>query len=362
MAFGLYLHIPYCLAKCRYCDFYSRGASRGVPEKYVAALERAIAGFYARESLPPPNTVYFGGGTPSLLSPAQAARLLAAAAPAPGAEVTLEANPETVNEKKLEGFLRAGVNRLSLGVQTARNESLLRLGRPHTAAQSRAALAAAKAAGFANISGDIMLALPHYSQAEFRETLELLQQGGAAHISAYLLKLEPGTAFGRTPPEGLPTDDQAAEFYLAAVERLEQAGYAQYEISNFARPGFEGRHNLIYWNCGDYLGLGPAAHSCLGGRRFYFPSSTGAFLAGTAAPVPDGGCGAEDFIILQLRLTTGLSLPALKEKYNMEFTQKQLQFVEKCVSAGYARFNGHTLRLTPAGLIIQNSILCGLLG
>lgn len=357
MAFGLYLHIPYCLAKCRYCDFYSHGASRRVPDAYVSALERAIREF----ALPGPATVYFGGGTPSLLTPPQAARLITAAAPAPGAEITLEANPETVDEKSLAGFRAAGVNRLSLGVQTARDGSLARLGRPHSAAQSRAALAAARAAGFTNISGDIMLALPHYSRAEFRETLELLQQGGAAHISAYLLKIEPGTAFGRRPPQGLPTDDEAAGFYLDAVAELEKAGYAQYEISNFARPGFEGRHNLIYWNCGDYLGLGPAAHSCLGGRRFYFEPNTAAFLSGAARPVPDGGCGAEDFVMLQLRLAKGLDLGELKEKYKMEFSEKQLQFVERCVAAGYARFNGRVLRLTPAGLIIQNSILCGLL-
>ena len=361
MAFGLYLHIPYCLAKCRYCDFYSRRASRGVPEEYVAALERAIAGFYARESLPPPNTVYFGGGTPSLLSPAQAARLLAAAAPAPGAEVTLEANPETVNEKKLEGFLRAGVNRLSLGVQTARNESLLRLGRPHTAAQSRAALAAAKAAGFANISGDIMLALPHYTQAEFDETLELIAEGGATHISAYLLKIEPDSAFGRHPPEGLPSPDEAADFYLYAVEHLEHHGYRQYEISNFAKPGYEGRHNLIYWDCGDYLGLGPAAHSCMGGRRFYYPADTEAFLNDKAAPVMDGGCGAEDYLILQLRLRKGLDLAAYKARYGKEFSTAQLAFVKNCVKSGYATFDGSTLALTPAGLIVQNSILAELL-
>lgn len=361
MAFGLYLHIPYCLAKCRYCDFYSRGASRAVPEEYVTALTEKLEAFAAARPALRPATVYFGGGTPSLLTPQQAARLLRAARPLPGAEVTLEANPETVNAWALEGFLQAGVNRLSLGVQTASDAQLARLGRPHTAAQSRAALAAAKAAGFTNLSGDIMLALPRYSPAEFRQTLELLQEGGAAHISAYLLKIEPNTAFGRRPPAGLPTEDEAADFYLAAVEELQKAGYAQYEISNFARPGFESRHNLIYWNCGDYLGLGPAAHSCMSGKRFYWPADTAAFLSGAARPVPDGDCGAEDFILLQLRLCSGLDLQALKSNYNMEFTQKQLQFVKKCVSAGYAVFNGRNLRLTPAGLIIQNSILCELL-
>ena len=363
MAFGLYLHIPYCLAKCRYCDFYSRGGSRGVPPEYVDALVRRMDSFRRQGLLPEhPDTVYFGGGTPSLLTPEQAARLISAACPAPGAEVTLEANPETVTEASLTSFLQAGVNRLSLGVQTAFDESLARLGRPHTAAQSRQAFAAAKRAGFANISGDIMMALPRYTREEFDATLELIATGGATHISAYLLKIEPGTAFGKRPPAGLPDEDAAADFYLYGVEQLEKSGFAQYEISNFARPGFEGQHNLLYWNCQDYLGLGPAAHSCVNNKRFYWPGDTRAFLDPDCQPVQDGSCGAEDYILLQLRLASGLDLKDLKEQYNVEFSQKQLHFVKQCVAAGYARFQNNVLTLTPAGLIIQNSILCELLG
>ena len=206
-----------------------------------------------------------------------------------------------------------------------------------------------------------MLALPHYTQAEFDETLELIESGGATHISAYLLKIEPDSAFGRHPPEGLPSPDEAADFYLYAVEQLEHHGYQQYEISNFAKPGYEGKHNLIYWDCGDYLGLGPAAHSCMGGRRFYYPADTEAFLHDTAAPVLDGGCGAEDYLILQLRLRKGLDLAAYKVRFGKEFSTSQLAFVKNCVKNGYASFDGRTLALTPAGLIVQNSILAELL-
>ena len=223
------------------------------------------------------------------------------------------------------------------------------------------AFAAARRAGVENISGDIMLALPHYTQAEFDETLELSEEGGATHISAYLLKIEPDSAFGRTPPEGLPTSDEEADFYLYAVVQLEQYGDRQYEISNFARPGYEGKHNLIYWDCGDYLGIGPAAHSCMGGKRFYYPADTEAFLRDEAAPVMDGGCGAEDYLILQLRLRKGLSLDEYKKRYGREFSTAQLAFVQNCVKSGYANFDGHTLALTPAGLIVQNSILAELL-
>ena len=250
MSLGLYLHIPYCFSKCRYCDFYSHPGERGVPDAYVDALLRELHRF-APDAPLRPDTLYFGGGTPSLLTPAQAERLIRAADPVPGAEITLEANPETVTEESLRGFRAAGVNRISFGCSLPGTPAA----HPWPPAQCQAGagtFAAARRAGFENISGDIMLALPHYTQAEFDETLELIEKGGATHISAYLLKIEPDSAFGKHPPEGLPTSDEAADFYLYAVEQLEHHGYRQYEISNFAKPGYEGRHNLIYWDCGDY--------------------------------------------------------------------------------------------------------------
>ena len=356
LSFGVYFHIPYCFSRCRYCDFYAAGAARAVPDAYVDALLRALAGFAA--ALPgPPDTVYLGGGTPSLLTPAQAARLISAAAPRPGAEVTLEANPETVTLERLQGYRAAGVNRLSIGVQSARDSQLRALGRPHTARQAAAAFEMARQAGFDNVSGDIMLALPRYSREEFDETLALIQRGGAAHISAYLLKIEPGSAFGRQPPASLPDADQAAGFYLYAVERLAAAGYRQYEISSFARPGREGRHNRIYWDCGDYLGLGPAAHSCLAGKRFYYPADTAAFIAGTSRPAPDGGCGAEDYLILQLRLASGLDLAEYRRRGGPDFTPRQRAFLAHCQQAGYLTLTPQRLTLTPLGMIVQNAIL-----
>ena len=188
--FGLYIHIPYCRSKCRYCDFYSTPCPDGVPEAYIDALCREMDRFSPCGSTPlRPDTLYFGGGTPSLLTPAQAARLIRAAGPAPGAEITLEANPETVTPERLAAFRRAGVNRLSLGIQTARDDSLARLGRRHTAAQSRRALGMAVQAGFTDISGDLMLALPAYTMAELDETIALLAESGCTHISGYRLKI-----------------------------------------------------------------------------------------------------------------------------------------------------------------------------
>lgn len=359
--FGLYIHIPYCRSKCRYCDFYSTPCPDGVPEAYIDALCREMDRFSPCGSTPlRPDTLYFGGGTPSLLTPAQAARLIRAAGPTPGAEITLEANPETVTPERLAAFRRAGVNRLSLGIQTARDDSLARLGRRHTAAQSRRALGMAVQAGFTDISGDLMLALPAYTMAELDETIALLAESGCTHISGYLLKIEPNTVFGKRPPEALPDDDAAADFYLAAVEKLAALGYAQYEISNFARPGFESRHNRIYWDCGDYLGLGPAAHSCMGGKRFATPAGTAAFLAAPAVYEPQGECTAEDYIMLQLRLSRGLSLSALRARYGVSFSSEKLRFLQTLAEHGLAVFDGSVLRLTPRGMLVQNSILCEL--
>lgn len=366
MGYGLYIHIPYCKSRCRYCDFYTAGANGTVPQSYVQALLQAFAQFAPTDDNGrplPPETVYFGGGTPGLLTPAQIRQLLAAFCPLPGAEVTLETNPETTTPEKLEGWLAAGVNRLSVGVQTANDASLKRLGRLHTAASAAAALAAAGKAGFRNISGDIMLALPGYSNAEFEDTLELLTKGGVTHISAYLLKIEPGTAFGKNLPPGLPSADEAADFYEYAAGRLAQAGFPRYEISNFARPGFEGRHNLLYWNCRDYLGLGPAAHSCMGGKRFYFTADTAAFIQGTVAPVPDGVCTGEDYIMLQLRLAQGLNPAELERRFGHKFTPAQRRKMEYFCAAGLAekKNDGLGWKLTTAGLLVQNALLADLL-
>ncbi|MDD6319924.1 MAG: radical SAM family heme chaperone HemW [Oscillospiraceae bacterium] len=350
--FGIYLHVPYCRSKCRYCDFYSAPGSGGVPQSYVDALLREL-----KKNTRRPDTVYFGGGTPALLSPAQVKCLIEAADPKPGAEITLEANPDVVTQESLCGFAEAGVTRISFGVQSADDAQLRRLGRTHNAESAARALEWARAAEFSQICGDIMLALPYYSNGEFDRTMELLVRGGCTHISAYLLKIEPGTAFWQYPPDGLPDADAAAEFYLYAVKRLEEAGYRQYEISNFALPGCEGRHNLLYWNCQDYLGIGPAAHSCMDGVRRFWPNDTAGFIAGTVQEQDEGICDAEDFLIMQLRLRSGLDTDEYAARYGIRFTEEQQDFLRQCVRHGYAEWDEHRLRLTPAGMIVQNAIL-----
>ncbi len=363
MGFGVYVHIPFCKRKCLYCNFYSAVGDE-VPEAYVQALLRELEKH--RPRLPNgeplrPNSLYFGGGTPGLLSPKQVKRLVEAVNPLPQAEVSLELNPESTRRDVLEGFLKAGINRTSFGVQTAREDSLRRLGRLHTAQQAKEALENAKEVGFKNISGDLMLALPGYSEAEFCESLELLQEGGVCHISAYLLKMEAGTAFGDAPPPDLPSEDEAAEIYLFAAEKLQKAGFARYEISNFAKPGRESRHNLLYWNCEDYLGLGPAAHSCLAARRFSFSPNTCRFIEGDTPLQEEGELGAEDYLLLRLRLEEGFSESAWAERFSAYLSEAQKQKFEFFSKAGFAKRTQQGWALTGAGMLVQNSLLAELL-
>lgn len=353
---SLYVHIPYCASKCKYCDFYTKANSSQVPLEYVNAVLYKIKQHNATNV----STLYFGGGTPSLLSAQQVRQIINTAQPLANAEITLEVNPESVTKQKMQDYFSAGVNRISIGVQTANDESLGRIGRKHSAAQAKMALEAITNAGFNNISGDIMIGLPFYSNNEFDETLQLLQSGGATHISSYILKLEEKTVFGKNPPQGLPTDDEISDFYLYSVKRMEELGFAQYEISNFAKKGFESRHNLTYWNCEDYIGIGASAHGCVNNKRFFYEANTVKFV-NDGEPMPDGECTSSDYIMLMLRLNSGLSLNTLKQKWGAELSDKALTFLKKCEKENMCVFNNDTIALTPKGMLLQNSILCNII-
>lgn len=354
---GLYIHIPFCRAKCNYCDFYSLGGSDSVPQDYIDRVADNIRKYPGLKF----DTVYFGGGTPSLLTAKQVGQILSAAKINPGREITLEANPDSTTSEKLAGWRGAGVNRISFGVQTVCEKSLKTLGRLHDKEKAAEAFKMAKEAGFTNINGDIMLALADYSEKEMADTAQFLKEAGATHISAYMLKIESGTPFAKNTPAGLPGEEESADFYLSACRLLESLGYKQYEISNFAMPGYESRHNNIYWLLGDYLGVGPAAHSCINGQRFYFERDLDGFMKG-AAPKEGGRVDADDFIMLSLRLKSGLSLKKLKEDWGLCLGKQALDMIKNYEKAGFLTLGGDIISLTPKGFLVENSIASYIMG
>ena len=382
---GVYIHIPFCASKCAYCDFYSFAAGEEQKEAYTEALCRELAawsGLLKRTV----DTVYLGGGTPTLLGGARLARLLETIARcfplADKAEVTLEANPADDLGETLHAARQAGVNRLSLGVQSGIPTELTLLGRRHTLAHVERTVDAADAAGIHNISLDLMLAIPGQTPETLERTLNFFIGLGPKHISAYLLKVEEGTPFAsRRESLALPDDDQAADLYLLAVDRLQSHGYGQYEISNFSQPGYESRHNLRYWNGGEYLGLGPAAHSFVNGRRFYYPRTVRDYIAGKGAPagiwkqigispavgtpVPpvDEGAGGDpaEYAMLRLRLTAGLNFALFCQKYGRPPDNELIARAQRYVQAGYMRQDEKGLCFTPSGFLLSNPILADLL-
>ena len=281
---GVYIHVPFCRKKCAYCDFYSRPCKdEGLMDRYVRAVERHFGDYFRGGESFDIDTVYFGGGTPSLLGGKRLRQMLNALEKtggiAKGAEITVECNPESVDKKMLRTLFKAGVNRLSMGVQSAHDEELLALGRLHTFQQARQAVADAKEVGFSNISLDLIYGLPDQTMEQWKDSVEKIIALEPQHISAYALKLEKGTPLYEESPE-LPPEDVQADMYFYAVERLQQAGFEQYEISNFAQKGYRSRHNSRYWDLSQYLGFGPSAHSFFGGRRFSFIADTQGYIDG----------------------------------------------------------------------------------
>lgn len=359
---GLYIHIPFCRGKCPYCDFYSLPCEEGAMDAYVRRTEAVLAQWGGM----PITTIYFGGGTPSLLGPERLSRLLRQARKsfplAPPGEVTLEANPTHVNEAFFAALAEAGFTRLSMGMQSADQEELKLLGRAHSPENVKEAVKAAQRAGFRNISLDMMLGLPGGSREKLGRTIAFASGLGVQHISAYILKVEPDTPFASAGLV-LPDGDETAEEYLFCVEELARQGFFQYEISNFSHPGFESRHNLIYWQGEEYLGIGPGAHSFQNGRRFYFPRDLEGFLAGSA-PADDGPGGSfPEYAMLRLRLTEGLSEAGCGERFGPAGERAFRRLLEnaKTCPPHLIRISPQSLRFTPEGFLVSNALLLRLL-
>ena len=366
---GLYVHIPFCSAICNYCNFNRGLFDAAQKERYVGAL---LAEIRARADGSPADTVFFGGGTPSLLEPSEIAAVIEecrqAFALSGDAEITLEANPETVTPERLAGFRSAGINRISFGVQSFRDEELQRLSRLHSAARASEAFAMARGAGFDNISLDLMMWLPQQTVAHWLESIDALIALGPEHASMYLLELYPNAplrdAMARSK-WSLAPDDDAADMYLSGLERMDAAGYEQYEISNVARPGRASRHNLKYWVDGEWLGFGCGAHSTRHGVRWKNLASTEEYISAATA----GGQLAadrralsaeerlEDALFTGLRLNAGIDLPAVKQRYGADVWDLYGGELQVFVDEGVLVYDGRSLRLTRPGMLLAHEIM-----
>ena len=374
--FGLYLHWPFCQSKCPYCDFNSHVAGAVDERRWLAAFEAEIART-ARETGPRRlSSVFLGGGTPSLMSPELVAGVLDAARAAwgwsEGCEVTLEANPTSVEAGRFRGYREAGVNRVSLGVQALDDADLRRLGRRHDVAQALAAIAVARAT-FERVSFDLIYARQHQGAAAWRAELARALAMRPDHLSLYQLTIEDGTAFGarhaagRLP--GLPDEDGGADLYEITQEACEAAGLPAYEVSNHARPGAESRHNLLYWCAGDWAGIGPGAHGrlTLDGRRWATAAEPRpeAWLAAVAAgsgeapraPVP-GAERAAEMLMMGLRLSEGVSMARHEALAGAPLPSRGLTEME---GLGLVAVEGDRLRATRRGRPVLNAVLRALL-
>ena len=368
-ALGLYVHVPFCSAICNYCNFNRGLFEAGLKDRYVDALIAEIRGAATYESA---DTVFFGGGTPSLLEPREIARIIAACresfALAEGSEITLETNPETSSLERMEQFRAAGVNRVSFGVQSFREEELKRLGRIHTADRARAAVREARSAGIGNISLDLMMWLPQQTREHWSDSVESLIDVAPEHASLYLLELYPNAPLKEDMARAgwsLAPDDDAAEMYLWSMDRLERAGYWQYEISNVARAGREARHNLKYWRDGQWLGFGCGAHSTRDGVRWKNVSATEEYVtrvsAGAALRAEERRLSPrermEDALFTGLRLTEGVDLTDVRHRYGVDVMAAYGESLAPHLASGLLVREGDRLRLTRSGMLLANEIL-----
>lgn len=369
---GLYIHVPFCIQKCLYCDFYSLSGREDRMERYIDAIVRQLN---ALKSTRVVDTVYIGGGTPSMLPIALLEKLLKAVFAnyniESRAEITLEANPATV-EAEDDTFCRyraLGINRISFGVQSSDDFLLKRIGRKHNFAEAVESINAAKCAGFENISADLMYALPGQTTEGFLKSLSVLAALEIPHISMYGLKIEDNTPFGRDKTLVLPDEEEQCAMYLGGIELLAKFGYRQYEISNFAKDGFPSRHNLRYWKREEYLGFGPSAHSFFENYRFSVGRDLENYCACTdfslSSPIYEEKQligmeeAKEEELLLALRLTEGFS----EEQYlaHAERKMNARNYLDNAEKTGYIKRNDGNFFLTPKGMLVSNTIISDLM-
>ena len=371
---GLYVHVPFCVKKCYYCDFNSYTLDRAAVTRYLDALARE-AELYA-PGAPTFDTLYIGGGTPTCLSGRDLRRLVALIRShfrlATGAEITCEANPGSSNEEKFASLREAGVNRLSIGVQSFDDALLARIGRVHTAAEAEASVGAARRAGFDNVNLDLMFALPGQCPEAWEETLGRALALEPEHLSCYSLIVEEGTPFGDAYARGrltLPGEEIELRMYERAIERLTAAGYEHYEISNFARPGRASRHNTIYWRIDPYLGLGPGAHGFVDNVRYSnvrLPEEYAALLGAGRAPVAERreisrDEAMDDTMIFGLRLLAGVSRERFRRRFGVDVDEVYPGELRRLQEEGLIEVTPAAVRLTRVGLPLGNRVFAAFL-
>ena len=352
----MYVHIPFCVRKCAYCDFLSAPAGREVQEAYVEQLLREIRGSGSAFGEYEVQSIFFGGGTPGILETDRLCQVLTRLkqefACAEDAEVTVETNPGTVSEEKLCRYLEAGVNRLSLGLQSMDDRELSLLGRIHTWEQFLDSYGAARKAGFENINIDVMSALPGQTVESFRRTLKKVLALEPAHLSAYSLIIEEGTPFYERyegHPELLPSEEEERRMYYDTKEMLAAAGYRRYEISNYAKPGYECRHNLGYWDRTEYLGIGLGASSLLHNRRWDFGEEP------VALSIQEQ---MEEYMFLGLRKTEGVSRSRFAGEFGRGLDEVYGNVLRKMYELGLMEETGDLVRLTERGIDVSNMVMC----
>ena len=372
---GIYVHVPFCKSKCVYCDFYSLPHAEERMDAYVKAVTAHLLETAPRAERHWVDTIYFGGGTPSYLGAKRLREILSVILKKydvdKHAEITLEANPDSAQDwRELRTLRKAGFNRVSLGMQSADDGELAEIGRVHTAAQVRTAVDAVRKAKIENLSLDLIYGLPHQTMERWQANLEAAVALAPQHLSCYGLKVEEGTPLhARRDSAGLPGDDAQADMYLSTVETLRHYGFFQYEISNFARPGFESRHNLKYWTLQEYAGFGPGAHSDFGGVRYAYERDLDTYIRGVLEGTPMLSENERippldrdtEYLMLGLRTVRGIAPKTFENRYRRRF-DCLLPFLEECRKAGYAvREEDGSWHLTPGGFLVSNQIIGGVL-
>ena len=360
---GLYIHIPFCKNKCPYCDFFSIKQNDEIMDRYVQGVINSFKEYSNDDIIL--DTIYFGGGTPSVLGTKRLSEILKTIKGMftvdENTEITIEVNPTSSDSLDYSVLKEYGLNRLSVGMQSAVESEMKLLGRTHTREDVINTVRKAQKSGISNISLDLIIGVPTQTKASLKESMDFCASLGVKHISAYILKIEKGTKFHKIKDSlNLPNEDIQAEQYLFVSQYLEKLGYKQYEISNYSLNGYESRHNNKYWRCMEYIGIGPSAHSFYNGERFYYGRSFEDFYSGKKFSDGKGGT-EEEFIMLNLRLKRGLIFREFEEKFGHKISDSFFKKAELFRKAGYITIDKEKASLTTEGYLVSNAIISELI-